>query len=59
MNHQVKPSESFHAAFNPCPFVSPSFLAHLERPGAQQAFAPAKTVGYRFADKGASLCKHP
>ena len=56
MNHQVEFTKGFHAAVHPLPPVSPSVFVHLERVGAQHAFASVKAVGYRLVGRGSSPC---
>ena len=49
MNHQVTQNESLHAVFNHYPATSPSPFVHLERAGAEQAFARTKPVAKQMA----------
>ena len=49
MNHKITQNESLHAVFNHSPATSPSPFVHLERVGAEQAFARTKPVAKQMA----------
>ena len=49
MNHKITQNESLHAVFNHYPATSPCPFVHLERVGAEQAFARTKPVAKQMA----------